>query len=124
MEYQNQKWVNATFAASGVLVGWILYTLLNFVAATYDLEARVHNVSVVIMVFSVAVGGTLFLALNRNPKSAAYMHEVVVELGRVTWPTTKDTYRITLVVLLMVLFFGFLLGGLDALWVWLLRFIL
>lgn len=124
MENQNQKWVNLSFLAFAGGLAWVLFTLLTTIAAGYDLEARVKNVDMLIRGLSLGVGALLFFVLYRSQKSSDYMSEVVVELSRVTWPTPKDTYRATIVVVLMVLIFGFLLGGLDTFWVWLLRFVL
>ena len=52
------------------------------------------------------------------------MNEVMVELSRVTWPTTKDTTSATVVVIVMVLISGLILGVLDYFWVMVLKEIL
>lgn len=47
-------------------------------------------------------------SLNSN-----FAAEVVEELKRVTWPTKKETTRLTLVVILISLIVGFYIGIID-----------
>jgi preprotein translocase subunit SecE len=44
-----------------------------------------------------------------------YFSEVVVELSRVEWPTSKDLIGSTIVTLILVSFFIVYLGGVDSL---------
>jgi len=123
MENQNQKWVNLSLFAFAALIGYVFFSLMNNVAGTYDLEARIQNIDLVIRAVSAGLAGLLFLILYKSERTTSYMNEVMVELSKVTWPTRKETYRATVIVLVTVLIAGMLLGGLDALWTWLLRFI-
>ncbi len=124
MENQNQKWVNLTFLALAALIGYVLFTLMTNIAGAYDLEARIQDIDLLIRGISIGVAGLLFFILFKNERSNTYMNEVVIELSKVTWPTAKETRRATIVVMIMVLISGVVLGGLDFLWTWLLRFVL
>ncbi|MFA4926025.1 MAG: preprotein translocase subunit SecE [Candidatus Aminicenantales bacterium] len=48
-----------------------------------------------------------------------YLKEVRSELKKVTWPTRKEVYGTTVVVIVAVLFFGFYLFFVDVLASWL-----
>ncbi len=44
-----------------------------------------------------------------------YFKESKEELGKVTWPTKKQTIEMTIAVIVVVLIVGFYLGGIDFL---------
>ena len=48
-------------------------------------------------------------------RSRRFLAEVRNELSRVTWPTRKEVYATTLVVILTSIFFGIYLYGIDLL---------
>lgn len=43
-----------------------------------------------------------------------FLHDVRLETKKVTWPTRADVSSSLVVVLLIMVFFGFLIGGMDA----------
>ena len=125
MENQNyQKWVNVTYLAVSALVGYIVFAMMLKIVGVYDLEARVRNAELIIRVVSLALGAGLFLGLIRSARANQFMSEVVVELTRVTWPTSKETTSATGIVIVMVLISGMVLGLLDYIWTQLLQWIL
>jgi preprotein translocase subunit SecE len=48
-------------------------------------------------------------------QSRKFLSEVKNEMGRVTWPSRKEVYATTVVVILTSLFFGLYLWGVDLL---------
>jgi preprotein translocase subunit SecE len=62
-------------------------------------------------------GGALAEALGWLPRKVregrAFLTEVRAELRKVTWPSRKEVYSTTLVVIATSIFFGFYLWGLD-----------
>lgn len=46
-------------------------------------------------------------------EARAFLTEVRAELNKVTWPSRKEVYSTTLVVIATSIFFGFYLWGLD-----------
>jgi preprotein translocase subunit SecE len=48
----------------------------------------------------------------------SFFTEVKTELKKVTWPSKKEVYATTVVVIVTTLFFGFYLFGLDFLMSW------
>ena len=53
------------------------------------------------------------LACGRVERARLFLSEVRNELKRVTWPTRKEVYATTVVVILTSLFFGIYLWVLD-----------
>ena len=47
-----------------------------------------------------------------------FLHEVRNEMKRVTWPSRKEVYATTVVVILTSTFFGLYLWGLDLAFTW------
>jgi len=57
-------------------------------------------------------------------KTSKFLTDVKVELEKVTWPTRKDTYASTIVVIVLVMVSAVYLGGIDAILSRLIRLIL
>lgn len=51
-------------------------------------------------------------------KLGEYLKESVDELKKVAWPTKKETYNYTLLVILVSLAISFFLGALDIIFTW------
>jgi preprotein translocase subunit SecE len=123
MESQYQKWVNLSYLALAVLFGYLVFAVAGKIVGTYDLEARVRNVELILRGVSVVFGAILFLVLYRNHQANQFMNEVMAELARVTWPTPKDTSSATLIVIVMVVVSGMILGLLDYFCIQLLKWV-
>ena len=52
-----------------------------------------------------------------------FLSEVKAELGKVSWPTRKQLFRYTGIVLAICLFFAVFLGGIDAILTWVIGFV-
>jgi len=52
-------------------------------------------------------------------RARRFLVDVRAELGRVTWPTRREVYATTVVVILVSLFFGIYLYGVDIVLSWL-----
>jgi preprotein translocase SecE subunit len=59
------------------------------------------------------VGGALGWPGRKLAEGRAFLQEVRSELKKVTWPSRKEVYSTTLVVIATSIFFGFYLWGLD-----------
>ncbi len=59
------------------------------------------------------VGGALSWPGRKIGEGRAFLQEVRGELKKVTWPSRKEVYSTTLVVIATSIFFGFYLWGLD-----------
>ncbi len=57
-------------------------------------------------------------------KTNEFLANVKMELKKVTWPTKKDTYASTMVVIVLVLISAVYLGGVDIVLSRLLRMVL
>lgn len=124
MESQHQKWVNLSYLALAILFGYLIFSFAGKIVGAYDLEVRIRNIDLVLRGLAVLAGGLLFVGLYRSEQANQFMNEVVVELSRVTWPTTKDTSSATMIVIVMVLISGIVLGLLDYCWIQLLKWVL
>jgi preprotein translocase subunit SecE len=62
---------------------------------------------------------------GRIERARLFLSEVRNELKRVTWPTQKEVYATTVVVILVSIFFGLYLFvldfGIDSLVIWIMR---
>ena len=57
-------------------------------------------------------------------KITAYFKDAIAEIKKVTWPTKKETYSYTIMVIVISLLTALFLGGLDYLFNWGLTFLI
>ena len=59
------------------------------------------------------LAGAISWPARKLAEARAFLTEVRAELRKVTWPSRKEVYSTTLVVIATSIFFGFYLWGLD-----------
>ncbi len=124
MESQHQKWVTLSYLTVAGLFGYLVFSMGGKLASFYDLEAKIRNIDLILRAASAVLGALLFVILYRHDEVNQFMNEVMAELGRVAWPTQKETASSTFVVIVMVLISGTVLGLLDFVWIQLLKRVL
>ena len=124
MESQQQKWVNLSYLAVSLLLGYLVFSAGMYAGGAYDFEARVRHFEIWVRGASILAFAALFFGLYRNREVNKFMNEVMVELSRVSWPTQQEAGASTFVVVVMVLISGVVLWVLDNVWVALLKFVL
>jgi preprotein translocase subunit SecE len=105
------KFVHLTFALGGLLAAFVLSRAADWVWSYF---AKPNDL--LVNVFAVAVAGMAALVAYRNERVYASVVDVTRELEKVTWPTRKETYAATVVVIVTVLISAAILSSFDVLW--------
>ncbi len=117
MEQQYQKFINASYVLVAALIGYLFLATMMKLSGIFDFESKVKSIELIIRGGSILLGVAVFLLLYTNTAANAFMTEVSVELlSKVTWPTSKDTYAATGVVIVTVVIASLILGLFDWLW--------
>ncbi len=106
-----ERYVQFAFIGSGVTAIWLLDHLITVV---WNLFAEPDPT---ISIAAAAIAGialTVGLYLNQQVKSWAYA--VGQELSKVTWPTRKETWSATIVVVITSLIAAVILFSMDLAW--------
>ncbi len=114
-EKSNQNLVNFGFVIAGVIGYLITNVVLEVLAGTFGPVARFREIELVRHGLPVAVAIAIFLILFLNPKVQKWGDEVITEVGKVVWPSRKDTIAMTVVCCVMVVIAGIGLGVYDFL---------
>ena len=115
----NQKIVTASFLAFGMLIWFVLGVFVEKVFEHYDLTFGMFDViKIAIPIF---VAATVVGMLMRHEVANTFMTEVIVELRKVTWPSKKDTWAATFVVIVFVAVISLILGAIDVGWAFLVK---
>jgi preprotein translocase subunit SecE len=113
-----ERWVQFAYAASAITLAWFLIKLTGAIwtllADTVD-SVPEPNATVI------AVGAGLVAFITavityRSKKIHTFVVEVCVELSKVTWPTRKETWSQTVVVIVVSIIAAIILGVFDAAW--------
>jgi preprotein translocase subunit SecE len=105
------RWVQYVFVVGAALLLWFLDKV-----ATLTWQNFAEPPAVVITAGSVVVSIVGTLALYRNERAHTLVTEVVAELAKVTWPTRKETYASTIVVIITSLLAAGIVGAFDFVW--------
>jgi preprotein translocase subunit SecE len=113
-----ERWVQFAYAACGVVLAWFLIKSTNAIwtllADTVDSVPEPNGTLI-------AVGGGLVslvaaVVAYRSKKVHSFVVEVCVELSKVTWPTRKETWSQTILVIIVSVIAAVILGVFDAMW--------
>ena len=113
-----ERWVQFSYAACAITLAWFLIKASN---ATWAILAdSVDSIpepdGTMIAVGSGLVALIAAVIAYRSRKIHTFVVEVCVELSKVTWPTRKETWSQTVVVLIVSAIAAVILGVYDAVW--------
>jgi preprotein translocase subunit SecE len=105
------RWVQYVFV---VLAAFVLWLANKLVILVWQNWAEPNEV--VATVLSAAIAVSLALYGYRNEKSHRLVVDVVSELSKVTWPSRKETYASTIVVVVTSIIAAAIIGSFDFVW--------
>ena len=105
------KFVHLTFALAALLAAFVLSRATDWVWSYFSKPN-----DLVVNGFAILLAGTAAVLMYRDEKVYASVVDVTRELEKVTWPTRKETYAATIVVIVTVLISALILSGFDAIW--------
>jgi preprotein translocase subunit SecE len=113
-----ERWVQFSYAAGAVTLAWFLIKSSNAIwtilADTVDSVPEPS--ATMIAVGSGLVAFLVAVVTYRSKKIHTFVVEVCVELSKVTWPSRKETWSQTIVVLIVSVIAAVILGVYDAVW--------
>jgi preprotein translocase subunit SecE len=98
-----------TFAALAVVVVLGAWRISDFIGGTAYVRLGVPAIVA-------AVGLWLCFRLVNMPRFADFLIAVEAEMTKVSWPTRKELFRGSVVVIVTIVVLGFLLYGFDLIW--------
>jgi preprotein translocase subunit SecE len=105
------RWVQYVFVVLAAFVLWLADKVILLVWQQFDEPNEVAAT-----VVSAAIGLGVAFGLYRNPKSHRLVSDVVAELSKVTWPSRKETYASTIVVVITSIIAAAIVGSFDFVW--------
>ena len=108
MANMNQRIVNGSFLALGLLLAFLLNHFLVFLADVFRAGAGSWTIIAALALSAAAVYG-----LWRVRMVNTYALEIITELKRVTFPTFKDSLASTVIVIIVVFIIALFLGLVD-----------
>lgn len=113
-----ERWVQFVYFGAAVTLAWFL--IKSSTAAWTMLADTVDSVpepsETIIAVASGLVAAIAAVAAFRAKKVHTFVTEVCVELSKVTWPTRKETWSQTIVVIIVSAIAAVILGVFDGVW--------
>src|SRR3990167_9620773 len=96
-----KHWVNLAFGIAALFLVLVLGQVLDMAWDFARLPVGDLPVSYPALI-AVILGVLVFVGLKKNQKTCLFMNEVVLELGKVTWPVKKETLLSAVIVVIMV----------------------
>ncbi len=113
-----ERWVQFAYFGLAVTLAWFLIksstAVWTLLADTVDAVPEPNNTAI-------ALGAGLIAMISaviayRASKVHTFVTEVCVELSKVTWPTRKETWSQTIIVIIVSIIAAAILGVFDAVW--------
>ena len=114
----DRKWVHIMFAVAGLIVAWLLAKCGDWAWSYFGKPNELY-----IGLGSVVVASIATYIAWKNEEVFTLANEVTSELRKVTWPTRRETFSSTVVVIMTTIISSLLLGFFDAVWAWATRMI-
>ncbi|HET6415702.1 MAG TPA: preprotein translocase subunit SecE [Polyangiales bacterium] len=113
-----ERWVQFAYAACAITLAWFLIKCSN---AIWTMLADSVDAIPEANATAIAFGAGLVAFISavvayRSKKVHTFVVEVCVELSKVSWPTRKETWSQTIVVLIVSVIAAIILGVYDAVW--------
>ena len=109
----NAKIVTICIVAFSILIGFTVSNLLRVLSGAFGIIAQSMNYDGFKHGIPVAIALGLFLSLQFNKKFLVWSDEVIAEIKKVVWPSSKDTRGMTIVVILMVFISSIIISVFD-----------
>jgi len=105
------RWVQYVFVVVAAFLLWFLDKVATLVWQNF---AEPPTIVITALAAVISVGATV--ALYRNERTLTLVTDVVAELSKVTWPSRKETYASTIVVIVTSLIAAGVVGAFDFVW--------
>jgi preprotein translocase subunit SecE len=105
------RWVQYVFVVVAAFVFWLTDKLITLGWQYVD-----EPNDVIVTALSAVVGVGVALGLYRNEKSHRLVVDVVSELSKVSWPSRKETYASTIIVIVTSIIAAAIVGSFDFVW--------
>ena len=114
----DRKWVHIMFAVAGLIVAWFLAKCGDWAWSYFGKPNELYIGLGAVVLASIAT-----VIAWKNEEVFTLANEVTSELRKVTWPTRRETFSSTIVVIATTIISSLLLGFFDAVWAWATRMI-
>jgi preprotein translocase subunit SecE len=105
------RWVQYVFVVAAAIMLWFLDKAGTLVWQNF---AEPPTVLITALAAVISISGTV--AVYRNQRAHHLVTDVVLELSKVSWPTRKETYASTIVVIVTSLIAAAVVGAFDFVW--------
>jgi preprotein translocase subunit SecE len=105
------RWVQYVFVVIAAFVLWLADKLITLGWQYFD-----EPNDVIVTAISALIGFGTALSLYRTEKSHRLVVDVVSELSKVSWPSRKETYASTIVVIVTSIIAAAIVGSFDFVW--------
>ncbi len=119
----NKKIITVSFVLLGALLVLTVHLLLGLLAGNFGWASRIESNDLLSTGIPVGLGFIVFMALQFNRVTVDFTDGVVNELKKVVWPSRKDTGLMTVVVVITLIISGIVVGLYDAVWAYVINFI-
>jgi preprotein translocase subunit SecE len=114
-----RKWTHVMFAVAGIILAWLLAKCGDWAWSYFTNKPN----QLIVGAGALLLGGAITFGAWRNEQVFGLASEVATELKKVTWPSRKETFTSTIIVIITTIVASMFLGLFDGVWSWVTRMI-
>lgn len=126
LDSENRKFTILSFLLTSVLAAYVFYLFATAISDLLKIGGMHWGFEWPVIGGSISglFGLILFIGLTSNSTARNFIDDVFAELRKVTWPSSQDTTKSTVVVTIMVCVAAGIIFLIDSIWQAIFRFVL
>jgi len=108
-----KKLTTMSFIGAAILSYSVVNMLFKAMAGAFGPVQRLYSMDLLNHGLPIFAGALVFFVMQFNPKILTWTEEVLLEVSKIVWPSSRDTVAMTIVVCVFVGIASFLLLVID-----------
>lgn len=109
------------FVCAGFMAGYVLSVFIDIATNSSGAAARLFSSQGLKQGLPLITGIGLFMILSLTPSVKLWATEVISEIGKIVWPSRRDTTSMTIAVTMIILMSAVLFFVFDQISLWLVK---
>jgi preprotein translocase SecE subunit len=114
-ELDGKKWIQTFLVIMAAMEVYILINFFQTLNGWFELESYIKSYKLITEVLSVLISLATFIYVLKHKVAYTYLSDVFSEATKVIWPNQSETFKSTIIIMILVTIIGTILWFFDLL---------